>query len=273
LKPFSASRRRRSRRVAAALFAATFGIAAASCTGPQPEPGGERTATTASVPRRDLSGAWAGPPLPTLQDPPPLTAWGQARYDGRKPTWGPKAVGIGESNDPLVTCDPLGFPRAMLYETRGFEFLHTATKTVQLLQYQRVWREIWTDGRSLPSDVGGDKPESPDTRWYGYSVGRWVDDYTFVVETTGSDERAWLDYRGYPHSTGARFEERYHRTAGDTLEVTVTVTDSVAYSRPFQVMQQTFVRNAKQELEEQLCVPSDAIEYFNTIAAPTAPVR
>ena len=83
----------------------------------------------------------------------------------------------------------------MLYETRGFEFLHAPTKTVQLLQYQRVWREIWTDGRSLPADVGGDGPTSLDPHWFGYSVGRWADDYTFVVETNGTrQEKTSVDY-------------------------------------------------------------------------------
>ena len=218
--------------------------------------------------RRDLSGVWAGPPLPTLEEPAPFTPAGQARYDGNKATWGPNAVGLAESNDPLITCDPLGFPRSMLYETRGFEFVHTPSKTVQLLQYQRAWREIWTDGRPLPGSGGAGDP-LPDPRWYGYSVGRWEDD-TFVVETTGTDERGWVDYFGRPHGAAAHFEERYRRVDGDRLEVTVTVTDPETYTRPYVAMKQMFVRADKQELEEQLCVPSEAIEYFETIAAPAA---
>ena len=35
-------------------------------------------------------------------------------------------------------------------------------------------------------------------------------------------------------------------------------------------MAQKFLRAEKQELEEQLCVPSEAIEYFKTIAEPAA---
>ena len=178
-------------------------------------------------------------------------------------------MGLGESNDPLITCDPLGFPRSMLYETRGFEFLHTPAKTIQLLQYQRVWREIWTDGRALPADAGGDSPTSPDPRWFGYSIGRWADDHTFVVETTGTDERSWVDYFGRPHSAKAHFEERYRRADRDTLEVTVTVTDPDTYTRPYVAMKQLFVRAERQELEEQICVPSEAIEYFKTVAEPT----
>ena len=232
-------------------------LSCASCAGaPAPEP-----------PRRDISGVWAGPPLPTLQEPAPFTPAGQARYDANKPTWGPKAVGLAESNDPLITCDPLGFPRSMLYETRGFEFVHTPTRTIQLLQYQRAWREIWTDGRPLPTAAGG-SPRDP--RWYGYSIGRWEDDSTFVVETAGTDERGWVDYFGRPHSAAAHFEERYRRAAPDMLEVTVTVTDPETYTRPYVAMKQMFVRADTQELEEQLCVPSEAIEYFKTIAAPAA---
>lgn len=230
--------------------------------------GGGSGSAPPDVPRRDISGVWAGPPLPTLEEPAPFTPAGQARYEANRATWGPKAVGLADSNDPLITCDPLGFPRSVLYETRGFEFVHTPAKTIELLQYQRAWREIWTDGRPLPSDVGGTSPTSLDPRWYGYSVARWADDYTFVVETTGTDERGWVDYLGRPHSAAAHFEERYRRVDTDTLEVTVTVTDPETYTRPYVAMKQMFVRADNQELEEQLCVPSEAIEYFRTIAAP-----
>jgi hypothetical protein len=242
----------------ASLAGAILVLGCAACGGAAPP----------ETPRRDISGVWAGPPLPTLEEAAPFTPAGQARYDANRATWGPKAVGLAESNDPLITCDPLGFPRSMLYETRGFEFVHTPAKTIELLQYQRAWREIWTDGRPLPADVGGDSPSSPDPRWYGYSIGRWEDDHTFVVETTGTDERSWVDYQGRPHSAVAHFEERYRRVDGKTLEVTVTVTDPETYTRPYVAMKQVFVRADKQELEEQLCVPSEAIEYFRTIAEP-----
>jgi hypothetical protein len=49
-----------------------------------------------------------------------------------------------------------------------------APEPLTLYEYQRVWRVIWTDGRDLPKD--------PDTSLYGYSVGTWVDDNTFVVQ-------------------------------------------------------------------------------------------
>src|SRR3546814_3479669 len=51
----------------------------------------------------------------------------------------------------LVTCDPLGFPRSILHEMRGMELVQSPDKVTQLLQYQRTFREIWTDGRPLPA--------------------------------------------------------------------------------------------------------------------------
>src|SRR5438477_5097372 len=97
------------------------------------------------APKRDLTGAWSGPVIPRKEPVPPMTPWGQKLFDEAKPLQGPRAVALAKSTDPLVKCDPLGFPRSILYETRGFQFEHLPKRTLQLLQYQRVWREIWTD--------------------------------------------------------------------------------------------------------------------------------
>ena len=47
---------------------------------------------------------------------------------------------------------------------------------------------IWTDGRELPKLIDGGVmvgKEAKEPRYYGYSVGKWVDDTTLVVETVG----------------------------------------------------------------------------------------
>ena len=44
---------------------------------------------------------------------------------------------------------------------------------------QHTIREIWMDGRNLPSD--------PVPAWYGYSVGKWDGD-TLIVETIGFND-------------------------------------------------------------------------------------
>ncbi len=55
------------------------------------------------------------------------------------------------------------------------------------------WRNIWTDGRALPKEI-------TEPRWFGYSVGKWTDDTTFVVTTNGLDDSTWIDNVGRPHS-------------------------------------------------------------------------
>src|SRR5580658_10197239 len=95
--------------------------------------------------------------------------------------------------------------------------VQTPTRMLWWNQFYTVFRTIWTDGRELPKD--------PIPRYYGYSVGRWVDDYTFVVETVGLDERTWLDNAGRPHSSELKVEERYHRIDHDNVELTVTIDD------------------------------------------------
>jgi hypothetical protein len=105
----------------------------------------------------------------------------------------------------------------VLYEFRPTQIVQTPNQVLILYLYERRWRVIWTDGRPLPKD--------PDPRWYGYSVGRWEDDYTLVVQTIGMDERTWLDNAGNPHSFDLRVEERYRRVNMDRLELTVTIDD------------------------------------------------
>jgi hypothetical protein len=220
------------------------------------------------APAPSIAGVWNGSVVPALEPTAPMTPTGQALFDEAKPMWGPRSVPVGESNDPLVTCDPLGFPRAVLHEIRGMEFVVAPDKVVQLLQYQRVFREIWTDGRALPKDVGGTSPDSPDPRRYGYSVGRFLDDGTFVVETVGASETGWGDEYGHPHGLGARIEERYRRK-GDTLLVEVTVNDPEMYQKPFVAARYTMTRGTK-PLDEQLCIPSEAQQYLELVGRPAA---
>ena len=62
-------------------------------------------------------------------------------------------VGTGYSNDPMNTCDPLGFPRNTVFETRGLAFgTMGPDRIVVLHQYQRIWRYVWMDGQhQLPT--------------------------------------------------------------------------------------------------------------------------
>jgi hypothetical protein len=105
-------------------------------------------------------------------------------------------------------------------------------------------RQIFTDGRSLPS---GD----PQPWWFGYSVGKWDGD-ELVVQSTGFRDMGWLDEEGTPTTTGARFTERFRRLIYGTLEIVVTVDDPKTFTKPF-----TFTLNQRlmpdTELIEFVC--------------------
>jgi hypothetical protein len=90
-----------------------------------------------------------------------------------------------------------------------------------------------------------------------------------VIDTVGSDNRSWLDTSGHPHSVDAHVQERYTRVDHNHLEMTATVDDPKLYTKPFVLAKAKFRWIPTQETEEQLCVPSEAITYFNSIALPS----
>ena len=123
---------------------------------------------------------------------------------------------------------------------------------------------------SLPKDVGGRAADSPDPHWYGYSVGHWEGDYTFVVDTVGIDERTWLDAPGHAHSLEMRLEERYARVDHNTIEMIMNVDDPKTYTKPFVLTSERFRWLPKQDLAEEFCVPSLMQEYLNIIGDPAS---
>jgi hypothetical protein len=143
------------------------------------------------APRHDLSGSWTGPVQAQLGEVPPMTPLGKQLFSANKPE---RQFNVKGTNDNFVkTCDPMGFPYNAVYEIRGIAFGTMPDRILVLSQMQRVWREVWMDKRELPKNVGGTEKGSPDPRYYGYSVGRWEGDNTLVIDTTGLDEKTWLD--------------------------------------------------------------------------------
>ncbi|HEV3331040.1 MAG TPA: hypothetical protein VG096_08680 [Bryobacteraceae bacterium] len=222
----------------------------------------------APAPRRDLSGVWALQPAhETSEDDhqspggevPPMTSWAKARYDQEKPGYGKRAAPGG--NDPILQCDPMGFPR-ILYFPAPFEFAQISNRVLQMFERDHVVREIWTDGRALPSD--------PDPLWYGYSVGKWVDDTTFVVESTGYDDRTWLGAAGFPHSETMRLEERYQRMDHDTINFTLTITDPQAYTKPWIALGRVLKLRPRAEIRQGYCVASEEQAFAKRIREPGA---
>ncbi len=229
------------------------------------------------APKHDLTGAWVGPIRTVMGPYPDMTPAGKAVFNlnmpvpeaGRQAPDAPQNVAA--TNDPFMICDPLGVPRDLLNHAismrGGIVFQPAGNRMLMLFEQQRVWREVWMDGRELPKAV--DAKGAPDSRFYGYSVGHWEGDNTFVIDTTGLDPRTWLDERGHPHTKDAHLQERWTRPDQYSLEVTVTVDDPKLYTKPFQLMKTSYYWMKDQEFEETLCVPSEAIEYRDKLAKPS----
>jgi hypothetical protein len=204
----------------------------------------------------DLSGVWVlqrQKIFAPSSDIPPMTAWGQAKFNETKPGYGPRAIPPAFGNDPIGNCDPSGYPRIMFDPVRPMEIIQLPTRVLQHFQYHEVWRTIWTDGRALPKDL--------EPLWNGYSVGRW-EGSTFVVESIGFDDRSWLDHFGHPHSDEMLLEERFRRVDHNTLELTMTLTDPQTYTKPWVSDVKTWKLDPKLELEQEICVPSEE-QAFN----------
>jgi hypothetical protein len=223
------------------------------------------TGSGGPAPSRDLTGFWAGRVAAKINPVPAMTPWGLEQFHSHK---NQGEYPVAESNDPAKSCDPLGFPRNVVFMVRGIAFATMPGRTIEMFQYNRLWREIWTDGRELPKDVGGSAANSPDPRWYAYSIGHWENDNTFVVNSVGSDERTWLDNEGHPHSIDLRVEERYTRADHNNLELTVTIDDPKTYTKPFVITTEKYRWIPQQDFEEQLCVPSEEGAYLKIIGDP-----
>jgi hypothetical protein len=231
------------------------------------------------APKRDLSGTWAGPDSganvpggrgrgrgnaePTA---PPFTPLGQQMFARNKPIG---RFSPGGTNDPHARyCDPFGFPQNMSNENRGMTIAMTPSRTFILLQYMDLWREVWTDGRTLPINVGGRGKDVLDPKYNGYSIGHWEDDYTFVVDTTGIAPETWVNRAGYPHSVDAHVQERFHRDSKNDMTLTLTMDDPKLYTQQLPIGEVHFRWIPNQQLDDFTCIPSELQRYLKEMGDP-----
>ena len=223
---------------------------------------------------RDLSGIYVrtggdagfGP----VDSMPPLTAVGEAKLrsvilpgPSRHPL-AREASNAAPSNDAALGCNPKGLPRLLL-ESSHQELIMLPNRIVQIWSEERRPREIWLDGREVPSL---ERLENLGVAWYGHGVGVWEGD-TLVVNTVGIDDRAWLDSFGFPRGYDARLEARYRLVDSSTLQITVTLYDEEMYTRPWVSDVKTWRKEPRQNVTRRgwyglfggvpqaICFPTD----------------
>jgi len=146
-------------------FARTVALAAAFCI-----PIGAQAFDESKYP--DFSGQWRRPPGVAIQwdqtkpvgrgQQAPLTPEYQAIFEA---SMADQAAG-GQGNDPPSRCVPYGLPRIMSV-IFPMEIIVTAATTYILFDYAQP-RRIYTDGRDWPKEI--------EPTYYGYSIGRWIDE-------------------------------------------------------------------------------------------------
>jgi len=109
------------------------------------------------------------------------------------------------------------------------------------------YRQIFTDGRALPTD--------PQPSWNGYSSAKWEGD-DLVVRTIGFRDEMWLDRRGSPMTDAAVMTERFRRVNYGKLQIALTINDPKAYTKPWTVtLNQVIVVNT--ELLDYICLENE----------------
>jgi hypothetical protein len=162
----------------------------------------------------------------------PYQPWAKALFDARKD-------GAYSSEDPDAHCLPQGVPKINSVQY-PWKLIQTPNSIVIIYETFNYWRQIFTDGRVLDPDAN--------PTWMGYSTGQWEGD-TFVVDTRGFNGMAWLDQLGRPTTDRLHVIERFRRPDFGRLILDITIDDPGAYTRPWTVSQQVYLRPEWEPLE------------------------
>lgn len=161
-----------------------------------------------------------------------------------------KAKNAVRPEEPITRCLPTGIviQHTLRAEDAGtHKIVQTPGLLLILFEFNSMFRQIFTDGRPLPTE--------PNPAWNGYSVGHWEGD-AFVVESSGFKDGQWLDFGGDPLTDAAKITERYRRLDFGHLQIEMTVDDPKVYTKPF-----TFTLNEillpDTDLLEMICAENE----------------
>jgi hypothetical protein len=219
------------------------------------------------VPPHDLSGVWMVTGdfrFSPIHEPPAsfLQPWALAKLNAepmalRKDLPAGHAgseTALGKDED--IRCSQISLTD-FITKQKPIEIVQTPQRIYMFFEYAHTYRQIWMDGRALPSD--------PDPSYFGFSVGRWEGD-SLVVETVGFNDQTVIN--GMPHSDAAHLVERYTRPNLDTLELNLTTTDSKAYTKPWTAGPIKLAWHPDWDLVEAFCIQEDNAAFKQSIINP-----
>lgn len=170
----------------------------------------------------------------------PLTPWGQEKLKGNHPI-GAEYTDL-TTNDPNAQCLPPGVPNIYTH-AYPVEVLQVPGRTILYFEYMHIVRQIFTDGREHPKDAN--------PTWMGDSTGKWEGD-ALVVDSTGFNDKTWLDVSGHPHSEALHLVERMYRPDHNTLMIDITLEDPQAYTATLKT-QRKYVLKPSWNIMEYIC--------------------
>jgi hypothetical protein len=156
-------------------------------------------------------------PKRTPEERPQFQPWALAKIKAMTPT----ELELSKSS---VNCLPRGVPAIWLQNPYTTFIVHKPDVLAQLYEVLNNWRIIHLDGRPLP--------KNPEPFFHGNSAARWEGD-TLVVESTGFDERTYIQPNGWFHSDALHVTERYTRPSKNYLIVEITVDDPKVLEKPW----------------------------------------
>jgi len=183
-------------------------------------------------------------------DPPPMTSWGEERYDQSKPTFGSRSVPVLETNDPVYDCFLPGLPRIYMHPF-PMEIFHAPDRVIMFFEYDHIVRQIYIDGREHRTDLA--------PSWMGDSTGHW-EGSTLVVETVNFNDKTWIDREGVPHSDQLRVLERIRLDDQGNLVIDITLEDPTAFTESW--TGQRWYRPVDWVIEEFSCMDNVNFETY-----------
>jgi hypothetical protein len=159
--------------------------------------------------------------------------WAESLYKER--------VATNSKDHPGAQCLPSGIPEKDTVPA-PYKIVQTPDLIVFLYESRTIYRQIFTDGRPLPTEA--------QPAWQGYSVGHWDGD-TLVMESAGFNGRTWLDMAGHPATEALHVTERFTRRDVGHMDLKITINDPKAYAKPWTV-----------DAKIHLLPEDDVIEYI-----------
>jgi hypothetical protein len=145
------------------------------------------------------------------------------------------------------SCMPAGVPGFSSFIVEPVYFIQSPKELLMVYAGNQELRHVYMDAQHS---------RNPKPSWYGESVGHYEGD-TLVVDTTGLNNKTFVDNYRTPHTEKLHVVERYRLVNnGNNLEVSITADDADTFNQPWSAMQR-YRRVQQGPLDEQVCAENN----------------